>query len=34
VEELRIIVERAQAEGWADSELATLAASELEHVDY
>lgn len=33
-EELRIIVERAQAEGWADSELATLAASELELVDY
>ena len=34
VEELRTIVDRAQADGWADSALAILAASELELVDY
>lgn len=34
VEELRMIVDRAQADGWSDSELATFAASELELVDY
>ncbi len=34
VEELRIIVQCAQSNGWSDSELASLAARELDLVDY
>lgn len=34
VEELRIIVECAQNNGWTDSELATMAANQLDPIDY